>query len=492
MGISNVKTSRDLSSAIHYFGFSKAHNGHKERYVSSRFVNCTEQGCIQQTKAIREYFGKEKNVHGLTFVFSFAEDEIGLDDLDKQEMIMDSLRDVMHERFGNRQIGLFAQTDGSGQKFHIHAFVNSPDLTTGKLIDGRLKLHENAREMLSEAMSRANIEDLNKNVQTKQANKTNIAIVKAKEKNPNVYIWIEDMQNRIKSVLNDSSVTDVKKYEEALFSKGITVNVRKSKKTESGFACSYSFVDNDGKKRVARATKLGTDFQFESVQAFMRQHELDKQQREIEERKKQEEFDRKQRMSKREVRHEEMRQTVSKRSEIDSKPLVQKIDKSVPTNSQKPSEKLSEPLRAVSENKRVNNISENVKASRSENIASEPRSENSLLNYIKTFKFIMYSAEGTKFPKLGNVARTLEQHANLSVGKVLTDKQLLHFAETIPFKIPIFDELLNRYDARFSKAQTLSERFENQRSTNDLKQKADLAMNDIQTKSTDKDFGIER
>lgn len=488
MGISNVKTSRDLSSAIHYFGFSKAHNGHKERYVSSRFVNCTEQGCIQQTKAIREYFGKEKNVHGLTFVFSFAEDEIGLDDLDKQEMIMDSLRDVMHERFGNRQIGLFAQTDGSGQKFHIHAFVNSPDLTTGKLIDGRLKLHENAREMLSEAMSRANIEDLNKNVQTKQANKTNIAIVKAKEKNPNAYIWIEDMQNRIKSVLNDSSVTGTNKFEEALFAKGISINVRKSKKTKSGSACSYSFIDNDGKKRVARATKLGTDFQIEAINACLKRH----REIEIEERKKQEEFDRKQRVSKREVRHEEMRQTVSKRSEIDSKPLVQKIDKSVPANSQKLSEKLSEPLRAVSENNTVNNITENVKASRSENMASEPRSENPLLNYIKTFKFIMYSAEGTKFPKLGDVARTLEQHATLSVGKVLTDKQLLHFAETIPFKIPVFDEFSNRYSARFAKAMTLSERFENQRSTNDLKQKADMAMNDIQTKSADNDFGFER
>ena len=491
MGISNVKTSRDLSSAIYYFS-NNAHNGHAERYISSRFANCTEKGCIQQTKAIREYFGKENNVHGLTFVFSFSDKEIGLDELDKQERMMDSLLDVLKERYGNRQIGLFAQTDGTGQKFHIHAFVNSPDLTTGKLIDGRLKLHENAREMLSEAMSRANIEDLNKNVPTKQANKTNIAIIKTKEKNPNAYIWIEDMQNRIKSVLNDSSVTDVKKYEEALFSKGITVNVRKSKKTESGFACSYSFVDNDGKKRVARATKLGTDFQFESVQAFMRQHELDKQQREIEERKKQEEFDRKQRVSKPEVRHEGMRQTVSKRSEIDSKPLVQKIAKPLQTNSPKPPEKLSEPLRAVSENKTVNNITENVKASRSENMASEQRSENPLLNYIKTFKFIMYSAEGTKFPKLGNVARTLEQHATLSVGKVLTDKQLLHFAETIPFKIPVFDELLNRYDARFSKAQTLKERFENQVSKHDVKQKADMMMNDIQTKSTDNDFEIER
>lgn len=489
MGISNVKTSRDLSSAIHYFGFSKAHNGHKERYVSSRFVNCTEQGCIQQTKAIREYFGKEKNVHGLTFVFSFAEDEIGLDDLDKQEMIMDSLRDVMHERFGNRQIGLFAQTDGSGQKFHIHAFVNSPDLTTGKLIDGRLKLHKNAREMLSEAMSRANIEDLNKNVQTKQANKTNIAIVKAKEKNPNAYIWIEDMQNRIKSVLNDSSVTGTNKFEEALFAKGISINVRKSKKTKSGSACSYSFIDNDGKKRVARATKLGTDFQIEAINACLKRH----REIEIEERKKQEEFDRKQRVSKREVRHEEMRQTVSKRSEIDSKPLVQKIDKSVPTNSQKPSEKLSEPLRAVSENKTVNNIAENVKASRSENMASEPRSENPLLNYIRTFKFVMYSAEGTKFPKLGDVARTLEQHANLSVGKVLTDKQLLHFAETIPFKIPFFDESLNRYSARFSKAKTLSEIFAERTSKeNDLKRKVDMMQNDNQTKSTDKDFEFEQ
>ena len=487
MGISNVKTSRDLSSAIYYFS-NKPHNGHAERYISSRFANCTEKGCIQQTKAIREYFGKENNVHGLTFVFSFSDKEIGMFERDKQERIMDSLLDVLKERYGNRQIGLFAQVDGTGQKFHVHGFVNSPDLTTGKLIDGRLKLHENAREMLSEAMSRANIEDLNKNVPTKQANKTNIAIVKAKEKNPNAYIWIEDMQNRIKSVLNDSSVTNSKKYEEALFAKGISINVRKSKKTKSGFACSYSFVDNDGKKRVARATKLGTDFQIESVQAFMRQHELDRQ-REIEEREKQKEFDRKKRVSKPEVRHEEMRQTVSKRSEIDSKPLVQKIDKSVPTNSQKPSEKLSEPLRAVSENKTVNNITENVKANRSENMASEQRSENPLLNFIKNFKFVMYDEKGKMLSKLGDVARTFEQHANIRGNRVLSDEELLYFAEKIPFTIPFADKSLNR----FLKPQTLLEKFEKERSTKDSIQKADMMMqNNIQTKSTDNDFEFEQ
>lgn len=487
MGISNVKTSRDLSSAIYYFS-NKPHNGHSERYISSRFVNCTEKGCIQQTKAVREHFGKDKNVHGLTFVFSFSDKEIGLFERDKQERIMDSLRDVLKERYGNRQIGLFAQIDGTGQKFHVHGFVNSPDLTSGKLLDGRLKLHENAREMLSEAMSRANIEDLNKNAPTKQANKKITAVIKTKEKNPNAYIWIEDMQNRIKSVLNDRSVTDSKKYEEALFSKGISINVRKSKKTKSGLACSYSFVDDDGKKRVARATKLGTDFQIEAINACLQRH----REIEIEERKKQEEFDRKQRESKPQVRHEQMHQTVSKRSKIDSKPLVQKIDKSVPTNSQKPSEKLSEPLRAVSENKTVNNITENVKASRSENMTSEQRSENPLLNYIKTFKFVMYDDKGMKLPALGDVARTFEQHANIRGNRVLSDTELLHFAEKIPFTIPIFDEALNRFSARFSKAMTLLERFENQRSKNDLKQKADMAMNEIQTKSTDKDFEFEQ
>ena len=84
MGISNVKSSRDLSSAIWYMSSDKAHDGSSNRYISSRFVNCTEYGAIQQTKAVREHFGKDKNVHGLTFVFSFSDKEIGLFDRDKQ------------------------------------------------------------------------------------------------------------------------------------------------------------------------------------------------------------------------------------------------------------------------------------------------------------------------------------------------------------------------------------------------------------------------
>ena len=62
-------------------------------------------------------------------------------------------------------------------------------------------------------MERAGIEDENKNAPMKQALKSNIAMIKAKEKDPNKYIWMEDLQNRIKSVLNDVSVTNSKNFQ---------------------------------------------------------------------------------------------------------------------------------------------------------------------------------------------------------------------------------------------------------------------------------------
>ena len=84
-------------------------------------------------------------------------------------------------------------------------------MQTGKLLDGRVKLHEHTRENAKHCDGRAGIEDENKNAPMKQALKSNIAMIKAKEKDPNKYIWMEDLQNRIKSVLNDISVTNPKR-----------------------------------------------------------------------------------------------------------------------------------------------------------------------------------------------------------------------------------------------------------------------------------------
>ncbi|HFI0716831.1 TPA: relaxase/mobilization nuclease domain-containing protein, partial [Streptococcus suis] len=272
MGISNVKTSKDLSSAIYYMLNGKGHDGSSQRYVSTRFENLTLDGAIQQTKAVREHFNKDKNVHGLTFIFSFSDKEIHHQDRVQQEKMMDSLHEVMKERFPNRQLGLVGQIDGDGKKFHIHAFVNSPDLTTGKLLDGRVKLHEHSKEMLTEAMNKANIQDLNKDVQVKQAKKTNIAVQKIKSKNPNSYIWLEDLQNRISKALNDKSVTDTKQFEERLLNLGVTAKARKSNKTQTGYALSYKFRDENGKGRTVRAGRLGTDFQLENIHSVILNH----------------------------------------------------------------------------------------------------------------------------------------------------------------------------------------------------------------------------
>ena len=447
MGISNVKSSRDLSSAIWYMSSDKAHDGSSNRYISSRFVNCTEYGAIQQTKAVREHFGKDKNIHGLTFVFSFSDKEIGLFDRDKQELIMDHLTEVLKERFPNRQLGLYAQVDGKGQKFHIHSFVNSPDLQTGKLLDGRVKLHEHTREMLSIAMERAGIEDENKNAPMKQAVKSNIAMIKAKEKDPNKYIWMEDLQTRIKSVLNDINVTKPDEFSAKLAESGIDYKVRNSKKSKSGKALSYAFLDKDGKERRVRASRLGTDFQIESINQVFKNHIKELAERKAEAERKAREAERK-RVER--VRHGESFPGGLNINDIE----------------QRGSERLREPRRTILENKVVNNPSESKKSNTERSMRSERPLENPFLKYIKTNRFIMWQESGRPFPMLGNEKRTFEEHANIRAGRVLNDRELLAFAEKIPFTIPS-----ENYEGKLicnTKAITLLERFEKSASNKDL------------------------
>ena len=477
MGISNVKSSRDLSSAIWYMSSDKAHDGSSNRYISSRFVNCTEYGAIQQTNAVREHFGKDKNIHGLTFVFSFSDKEIGLFDRDKQELIMDHLTEVLKERFPNRQLGLYAQVDGKGQKFHIHSFVNSPDLQTGKLLDGRVKLHEHTREMLSIAMERAGIEDENKNAPMKQAVKSNIARIKAKEKDPNKYIWMEDLQTRIKSVLNDINVTKPDEFSAKLAESGIDYKVRNSKKSKSGKALSFAFLDKDGSERRVRASRLGTDFQIESINQVFKNHIKELAERKAEAERKAREAERK-RVER--VRHGEsslgglnindiLGDSVDislKRSKIDSKPVVPVREVKPLPKEQRGSERLREPRRTILENKVVNNPSESKKSNTERSMRSERPLENPFLKYIKTNRFIMWQESGRPFPMLGNEKRTFEEHANIRAGLVLNDRELLAFAEKIPFTIPS-----ENYEGKLicnTKAITLLERFEKSASNKDL------------------------
>ena len=477
MGISNVKSSRDLSSAIWYMSSDKAHDGSSNRYISSRFVNCTEYGAIQQTKAVREHFGKDKNVHGLTFVFSFSDKEIGLFDRDKQELIMDHLTEVLKERFPNRQIGLYAQVDGKGQKFHIHSFVNSPDLQTGKLLDGRVKLHEHTREMLSIAMERAGIEDENKNASMKQAVKSNIAMIKAKEKDPNKYIWMEDLQNRIKSVLNDINVTKPEEFSAKLAESGIDYKVRNSKKSKSGKALSYAFLDKDGKERRVRASRLGTDFQIESINQVFKNHIKELAERKAEAERKAREAER--RKIER-VRHGKssldglnvndiLGDSVDispKRPKIDSKPVVPIREVKPLQKEQRGSERLSEPRRTILENEVVNSPSESEKSNTERSVRSERPLENPFLKYIKTNRFIMWQENGKPFPTLGNEKRTFEEHANIRAKRVLNDRELLAFAEKIPFTIP--SEIYEGKLICNTKAITLQGRFEKSASNKDL------------------------
>lgn len=88
------------------------------------------------------------------------------------------------------------------------------------------------------------------------------------------YVWKNDLRTRI-----DEALAEIKKkninLEDALKARGVDVRRR----GQNGI--SYAFIDEEGKKRISRGKRLGTNYERESVDGY--EQEI-KQQREQQER----------------------------------------------------------------------------------------------------------------------------------------------------------------------------------------------------------------
>ncbi len=96
---------------------------------------------------IRVIFRKEKERSDQRLFLSLLAEIFVIDWLTRDASEFIYSVGVIKRRMNVSEIVTGLSTDGSGRT-HIHKAFCGPDLTTGKLIDGRLKLHENAREML--------------------------------------------------------------------------------------------------------------------------------------------------------------------------------------------------------------------------------------------------------------------------------------------------------------------------------------------------------
>lgn len=262
MAYTRVTNTKSGAAAIRYAYEEPSHKAGMERVLASSGSNLDPRFAMQQMRATWDAFGKNdgKTVQMYRIVQSFGLDELdpnNPDDVAKANAIG---LEFASEMYPDRQALIVTQADGEGGKLHNHILVNSVSFVDGKSLRGERTRWEHISAKSDEIIKRHGLEPLESK---KAKSKTTIAERKLDEQGK--YVWKSDLKGRIEAVLDDESVTSQDAFIERMRDDfGVDVRFR-------GKGISYSFTDDEGKKRVIRSSRLGEDYGKENIEnAFVK------------------------------------------------------------------------------------------------------------------------------------------------------------------------------------------------------------------------------
>lgn len=257
MAYTRVTNTKSGAAAIRYAYEEPSHKAGMERVLASSGSNLDPRFAMQQMRATWDAFGKNdgKTVQMYRIVQSFGLDELdpnNPEDVAKANAIG---LEFASEMYPDRQALIVTQADGEGGKLHNHILVNSVSFVDGKSLRGERTRWEHISAKSDEIIKRHGLEPLKSK---KAKNKTTIAERKLDEQGK--YVWKSDLKGRIEVVLGDESVTSRDAFIERMRDDfGVDVRFR-------GKGISYSFTDDEGKKRVIRSSRLGEDYGKENIE----------------------------------------------------------------------------------------------------------------------------------------------------------------------------------------------------------------------------------
>ena len=251
---------------IQYCSIGKTHSGIEppgERYTAwTNSLGLEKPEQLESAWSLtREGFGKNNGIQ-------YHHASLSLDPFDeKTKTISDTKLLKMAETFVKKHApdydyAIFIHRD----KEHPHAHIvwNSVNHETGK------KFHS-SRDDLKKAIEIKDSLDLKYGLKvTEKSKKADIIPDKVKrlhQRDPDAYIWTEDLKSRIETARSDS--TSFEDYRVRLAQDGVAASSR----GKSG-AITYSFSDANGTQRKCRETRLGADYARERIeQLFERSRE---------------------------------------------------------------------------------------------------------------------------------------------------------------------------------------------------------------------------
>lgn len=259
MAITKIAPARSADAVVRYLTQEESHDGIHDRIGSISTRNMSISGAAREIRGVMRMYGKEQNIQAYVIVQSFAEEELNPDrqeDLDKANEA--GMRLARKYGGDDRQVMVVTQADNG--KVHNHILLASTDTLTGKALRGANTRHPLLKQYSDEILKEMGITNQNEG-KTRAKDRQSMGEIKRRQQG--LYVWKDDLKERIKKSLGRDGVVDGATFIQDMAR--LDVDVRINGKGN----VSYRFEDEEGKDRKCRASRLGEDFGREGLkQAF--------------------------------------------------------------------------------------------------------------------------------------------------------------------------------------------------------------------------------
>ena len=292
MPYSHVTRTRNGAEAIQYCrGEGKGHNQNAERNQYVFGVNMLPDDVVPFEQQMQLFWNRADSRHKIQldrFVISFSPDELNPERPEDVLMAGAMLTEFAREYLPGHQVAVFIQTDGKGGKIHGHLAANDVHMETFKGMDSKCYAHFHLekeldkfceqyfdlakREPMPEKESQHVRGLRQKNAEIKKANDEEIKAAKMEgreaELKPLVYIWQDDLKERVKQAAAAS--TDESSFFKQLTLHGVEAAKKPATKKQPEHY-TYELTDTSRFQGAipynlkAKSYKLGGNYQPEGV-----------------------------------------------------------------------------------------------------------------------------------------------------------------------------------------------------------------------------------
>ena len=255
MAITKIAPARSADAVVRYLTQEESHDGIHARIGSFSIRNMSLTGAAREIRGVMRKYGKEKNIEAYVIVQSFAEEELNPDkqeDLDKANEA--GMRLARKYGGDDRQVMVVTQADNG--KVHNHILLASTDTLTGKALRGANTRHPLLMQYSDEILKEMGITNQNEG-KTRAKDRQSMGEIKRREQG--LYVWKDDLKERIKKSLGRDGVVDGATFIQDMERQNVDVRINGKGNV------SYRFEDEEGKDRKCRASRLGEDFGKEGL-----------------------------------------------------------------------------------------------------------------------------------------------------------------------------------------------------------------------------------